>query len=283
MNTPAISKAISLSSSLKMVSPIHLSGFEGKRLGKRTGNALEFAEYRDYQPGDDIRRLDWGVFARKEQLMVRQFNEEVDPRCDIILDCSASMVVPAEKADYAVGLAALLSQAASNAGFSFALWYANQTWRKEEQPERPLEWSDIAFDSPASPGETIYSFSGKMHQRGIRIVISDFLWPHPPSRFLRRICDGAQKSWLLRMDFPVHLSPQNLGMASITDAETGEARECVLDEQMMKRYNQLRSNHLEMWNREAAHVGVDILDLPLDALTKDLATTLLIQNNLLTI
>lgn len=266
-----------------MVSPIHLSGFEGKRLGKRTGNALEFAEYRDYQPGDDIRRLDWGVFARKEQLMVRQFNEEVDPRCDIILDCSASMVVPAEKADYAVGLAALLSQAASNAGFSFALWYANQTWRKEEQPERPLEWSDIAFDSPASPGETIYSFSGKMHQRGIRIVISDFLWPHPPSRFLRRICDGAQKSWLLRMDFPVHLSPQNLGMASITDAETGEARECVLDEQMMKRYNQLRSNHLEMWNREAAHVGVDILDLPLDALTKDLATTLLIQNNLLTI
>lgn len=85
------------------------------------------------------------------------------------------------------------------------------------------------------------------------------------------------------MDFPVHLSPQNLGMASITDAETGEARECVLDEQMMKRYNQLRSNHLEMWNREAAHVGVDILDLPLDALTKDLATTLLIQNNLLTI
>ena len=283
MNTTAISKALSLSSNLKLVSPIHLSGFEGKRLGKRTGNALEFAEYRDYQPGDDIRRLDWGVFARKEQLMVRQFNEEVDPRCDIILDCSASMAIPREKADYAVGLVALLSQAASNAGFSFALWYANQNWRREEHPERPIEWPDIAFDSPTSPGETIYSFSGKMHQRGIRIVISDFLWTLPPSLFLRRICDGAQKSWLLRMDFPVHLTPQDLGMASITDAETGEARECLLDEGMVRRYNQLRGNHLEMWNREAAHSGVDILDLPLEALTHDLATNLLIQNNLLTI
>ena len=85
------------------------------------------------------------------------------------------------------------------------------------------------------------------------------------------------------MDFPVRISPQNLGLASLTDAETGEARECVLDEEMLRRYRQLRSNHLEMWNREAAHSGVDILDLPLEALASDLATSLLIQNNLLTI
>ena len=91
MNTPSIIKALACSAGLKLVSPAKLTGFEGKKVGKRTGNALEFAEYRDYQPGDDIRRLDWGVFARQEQLMVRQFNEEVEPRCDIILDCSASM------------------------------------------------------------------------------------------------------------------------------------------------------------------------------------------------
>ncbi len=84
----------------------HSAGIAGKRLGRHTGNALEFAEYREYQPGDDLRRLDWSVYARSEQLMVKLFREEIDPRCDLILDHSASMAAGSgEKGAVALGLA----------------------------------------------------------------------------------------------------------------------------------------------------------------------------------
>ena len=95
MSNTSIEKALSYAQGLSLLSPNKVAGADGRRVGTHTGNALEFAEYREYKPGDDIRRLDWGVFARSEQLMVRQFNEEVDPRCDIVIDESASMVVPA--------------------------------------------------------------------------------------------------------------------------------------------------------------------------------------------
>ena len=282
MNTPSIIKALACSAGLKLVSPAKLTGFEGKKVGKRTGNALEFAEYRDYQPGDDIRRLDWGVFARQEQLMVRQFNEEVEPRCDIILDCSASMAFPASKGEAAIGLAALLAQAGANAAFTMVLWQAKEEWKKEEKPEQPLEWQVITMDAPQSPGETIEAFTGRFKPRGIRIVISDFLWSLPPAPFLKRIQDGAQKTWLLRLDFPLPLTSDNLGAVTITDAETGEQKECVLDETLVERYNQRRINHLELWSHEAERLGVELLDIPKDALEENLASEFLVEHNLLT-
>lgn len=79
------------------------AGIDGRRTGRRSGNALEFSEYREYQAGDDLRRLDWGVFARSEQLMVKLYSEEVDPRCDIVLDDSASMATEEAKAAAALG------------------------------------------------------------------------------------------------------------------------------------------------------------------------------------
>ena len=282
MNTPSIIKALACSAGLKLVSPAKLTGFEGKKVGKRTGNALEFAEYRDYQPGDDIRRLDWGVFARQEQLMVRQFNEEVEPRCDIILDCSASMAFPASKAEAAMGLAALLALAASNAAFTLALWQAKEEWRMVEKPELPLEWQMIEMDSPRSPGETIDAFTGRFKPHGIRIVISDFLWSLPPANFIKRIQEGAQKTWLLRLDIPLQLTSDNLGAVTITDAETGEQKECVLDESLVEKYNQRRYNHLEQWSHEAERLGVELLDIPQAELEKNLASEFLVEHNLLT-
>ena len=282
MKTPSIIQALSCSAGLKLVSPSKLTGFEGKKIGKRTGNALEFAEYRDYQPGDDIRRLDWGVFARQEQLMVRQFNEEVEPRCDIILDCSASMAFPASKGDAAIGLASLLALAGANAAFTLAFWLAKEEWRKEEKPELPLEWQTIELDSSQSPGETIEGFTGHFKPRGIRIVISDFLWSLPPATFLKRIQDGAQKTWLLRLDFPLQLTLENLGAVTITDAETGEKKECELDNTLIEKYNKRRINHLELWSHEAERLGIELLDISQAALEKNLASEFLVEHNLLT-
>src|SRR6476646_437313 len=67
------------------------AGRAGELLGRGTGSSLEFQEYREYVPGDDIRHLDWGAYARSDTLMVRLFREEISPRTEILLDASRSM------------------------------------------------------------------------------------------------------------------------------------------------------------------------------------------------
>src|SRR5690606_18839680 len=67
------------------------SGRTGELLGRGTGSSLEFQEYREYLPGDDIRHVDWGAYARSDQLMVRLYREEISPRTEILLDASRSM------------------------------------------------------------------------------------------------------------------------------------------------------------------------------------------------
>ncbi|WP_106766686.1 DUF58 domain-containing protein [Paenibacillus faecalis] len=64
---------------------------QGKRRSRRLGSSLEFADYRQYTPGDDVRRFDWGVYSRTGKAFVRQFMDEQELMVSIYLDCSASM------------------------------------------------------------------------------------------------------------------------------------------------------------------------------------------------
>src|SRR5262249_59820670 len=54
-------------------------GMAGSALSQRSGSSLEFKDYRDYQPGDDLRHIDWNAFARSDQLSIKLFREEVHP------------------------------------------------------------------------------------------------------------------------------------------------------------------------------------------------------------
>src|SRR5260221_4105589 len=67
------------------------AGRSGELLGRGTGSSLEFQEYREYVPGDDIRHLDWGAYARSDTLSVRPFRQQISPRTPIRIDASRSM------------------------------------------------------------------------------------------------------------------------------------------------------------------------------------------------
>src|SRR5215467_4696943 len=88
----------------------------GARLGRRAGSSIDFQDYREYQPGDDLRFIDWGIYARTDRLSVKLFREEVTPHLDLLLDGSRSMnLEQSRKAAAAAQLAALLATAAANA------------------------------------------------------------------------------------------------------------------------------------------------------------------------
>ena len=83
--------------------------FGGKHLVKTYGQTVEFADYREYQLGDDIRRIDWNLFSRFEKYFLKLFTDERQMQIQIFLDCSASMGKDnPEKAAYAMAAAAAL-------------------------------------------------------------------------------------------------------------------------------------------------------------------------------
>lgn len=74
-----------------------LGGRPGSYSSPRRGTSLEFADYRKYSPGDDIRYLDWGIFARSDRLYVKLFREEVDLFVYLFVDASGSMTFPSPR------------------------------------------------------------------------------------------------------------------------------------------------------------------------------------------
>lgn len=88
----------------------------GDLLGRGAGSSLEFQEYREYTPGDDVRHLDWAAYARSDALMIRLHREEISPTLEVLLDGSRSMAVNPAKAAVAKQLAAALVLWTSRAG-----------------------------------------------------------------------------------------------------------------------------------------------------------------------
>src|SRR3954463_16259934 len=95
-----------------------LLGVAGGAMGPRAGSSLEFKDHRPYEPGDDLRHIDWSAYARSDQLSVKLFREEVTPHLDVVLDGSRSMALPDSlKAPAALALTAFFATAARNAGY----------------------------------------------------------------------------------------------------------------------------------------------------------------------
>src|SRR4051812_9725171 len=65
----------------------------GIAMGARAGSSLEFRDHRGYEPGDDLRHVDWDAYARSDQLTVKLFREEVTPHLDVLVDGSKSMAL----------------------------------------------------------------------------------------------------------------------------------------------------------------------------------------------
>ncbi|MBL8115161.1 MAG: DUF58 domain-containing protein, partial [Acidobacteria bacterium] len=98
-------------------------GREGPVASRRAGSSLEFHDHRDYEPGDDLRFVDWQAFARSERLVVKRHREEVAPHVDLLVDGSRSMGAQfPEKASAAAFVAGLLAGAARATGLSVTTW-----------------------------------------------------------------------------------------------------------------------------------------------------------------
>src|SRR5439155_4551342 len=111
----------------------------GQHKSPHRGSSVEFAEYRNYVPGDDIRRLDWRVFARTDRFYLKEYEAETNLRCYLVLDCSGSMAFggkAASKLDYAKRLVATLAYLVVQHGDAAGLICVGEKTATEIPPRR---------------------------------------------------------------------------------------------------------------------------------------------------
>jgi uncharacterized protein (DUF58 family) len=114
------------------------------------GSSVEFAEYRNYVPGDDIRRLDWRVFARTDRFYMKEYEAETNLRCYFVLDCSGSMKFGepgGTKLDYGKRLVATLAYIAVHQGDAAGLICSGQKSFFEIPPRRNPAHLKLIFDT----------------------------------------------------------------------------------------------------------------------------------------
>lgn len=155
------------------------------------GFSVEFSEYRQYTPGDDLRYLDWKLFGRSDRYYLKKFEDETNLRCYFLVDLSRSMSFASKtmggktKADYAITVAASLTYFLSKQGDATGLLSFDERIR-DYMPARNrpghLHQMMLTMDKPASGKQTnlgapLRRIAELVRKRGMIVLISDLLSP----------------------------------------------------------------------------------------------------------
>lgn len=159
---------------------------QGRHRSLHKGLSLEFAGHRAYQPGDDLRRLDWNVYARTDRLDVRLYEEESRLTATLVVDCSGSMAYGGEersKLDTARMLAASMAFLMVAQGDAVGLALLDGGVRHFLPPTSTMggvlnlidRLSTVPPGNEAELSPSLHQLSERIPSRGLTILISDFL------------------------------------------------------------------------------------------------------------
>lgn len=233
-----------------------LRGAAGFHAGSQKGVSLDFSDYREYHPGDDVRSLDWNVFARTDKLTLKLYHEEVSPHVDILLDSSESMALGTAKPDALHGLGALFATAASTGDCSWHAFTLGTNFQPLEcGHDVPSRWQPIEFDAQANPAAQLMAGTTILKRQSIRLLVSDLLWDAEPLAALRRISEGASNIIVVQLLSHEDIQPPEHGKYLLEDAETGGTLELFIDSDTRKRYFQALENHSQLWAEACRQTG----------------------------
>jgi uncharacterized protein (DUF58 family) len=229
-----------------LISGLHRSPYQG--------HSVEFAEHREYTPGDEIRHVDWKVYGRQDRFFVKRFEEETNLRAVIMVDCSASMSFGTSgmaKYDYAATLATslayLLLRQRDAVGLILFRGSVAEYVPPRANPDH-LHRIVSALDRGVPSGETdlarvVEEASGKLRRRGLIVVISDLLEePSTVIRGLVRFRHRKNEVVVLHLLDPAEITLPFSGVHRFIDPETGQR--LIIDPDAVRREYRRRMTEL---------------------------------------
>jgi uncharacterized protein (DUF58 family) len=244
---------------LLMRSPVR-GGLKGGRRSVKRGQSVEFADYRDYTLGDDLRQLDWNVYARLERLFVKLFIEEEDVTVTLLVDASASMAAGhpqkllfAKRAAAALGYIGLACEdRVAVSALSGRMARRRPGLRGSGRVFRLL--ADLSAIQPADgPTDLVVAArhaAAQLHGRGVVILLSDLLDPGA-DRVIRELAATGSELIVLHVLSPDELDPALEGDLRLVDSETGEGVEVTVDLATLDAYR----DRLAAWKAAFADVA----------------------------
>ncbi|MDP9482403.1 MAG: DUF58 domain-containing protein [Chloroflexota bacterium] len=235
-------------------------GLKGGRRSVKRGRSVEFADYRDYVMGDDLRQLDWNVYARLEKLFVKLFVEEEDVTVSLVVDASASMATGrpekllfAKRAAAALGYIGLASEdRVQLTVLGGRVARRRNALRGSGRVFRLL--GDLSGIAPAEgPSDLVAAArhaAAQLHGRGLVILISDLLDPGA-DRVIRELAATGSELVILHVLSPDEIDPLLEGDLRLVDTETGEGIEVTVDLATLDAYR----TRLATWRESLANLA----------------------------
>jgi uncharacterized protein (DUF58 family) len=243
----------------------------GQALGGRPGSSLEFRDYRGYEPGDDLRHVDWNAFARSDQLSVKLFREEVAPHLDVLIDGSKSMALAGSAKEHAtLALAGFFAAAAANAGSSHSGWLLGaDAMPLGDQQRRPAQWEAIRFEYRQSPAPALASAAGRWRPRAARVLLSDLLWNSDPGHAARLLADRSSTAVVVQVLAAADVNPPLGSALRLLDIETDDVREVRIDDRVAARYRENLTRLQGHWHDACRGAGAVFVAIVAEDLLQD--------------
>ena len=232
--------------------------FRGERRAERrtrqAGASLEFADYREYTPGDELRSIDWHAYGRLERLFVKLYEHEQDLPVTFLVDCSASMRwLPEENADAlskfdhtrrlcaALAYIALANLDRVNIHFFAANSLAELgVARGKAEFHSVLKFLDAPpeADGPTRLMQSVEALAPRSCRRGLVFVLSDFFDPRGYEEPLSLLLHSQFEVHVLQVLAPEELAPTAIGDLSLREIEIGTAMDITANENLLRRYRE---------------------------------------------
>ncbi|HZS47132.1 MAG TPA: DUF58 domain-containing protein [Blastocatellia bacterium] len=218
-----------------------------ERRSRKRGSGLEFADFKQYLPGDDFRSLDWNAFVRLDKLLLKLYEEEEDLPIYFFIDSSRSMTIgKPSKFDYARRLVAALSYISlshldrvSLVPFSTNIEDDLPRVRGKTQIHRMLRFlEDIKAHGQTDLRQVARTFLNGSHRRGLVVVVSDLFDDQGYEDALNMISSQRHEVFVLQISDSTEAHPPLMGELRLIDAESGEMRELTVTPNLLRAYEQ---------------------------------------------
>ncbi|MBO5412110.1 MAG: DUF58 domain-containing protein [Clostridia bacterium] len=257
-----------------------LSGyFGGKHLVSTYGQTVEFADFREYQLGDDIRRIDWNLFSRFEKYFLKLFTDERQMQVQIFLDCSASMgKEDPQKGAYSIATAAALGFLAvhnmDKVSFNFM---------KGETAENPYgtivgktaffraigDMEKMEFVDDSDIEACVKNCPDTGRNNGLTVIVSDFFTESNWKKAVDYLCYHKRQVLLVQVLSPQEIDPSYDGRVNMIDSESVDISDTKnmklkITRSMQKAYEEALNDFREDMKTFCSKRGVDYISISSD-------------------
>jgi len=249
-----------LDSLMLMAQKIRAGAVKGERRSSRRGTSIEFADYRNYVRGDDLRRLDWNIYARLQRPFIKLLEDEEDLAVHLLLDASASMDWPRSGPR---DLHKFLYAQRVLAGLAYiALVGGDRVTVTALRPDGGARWGPLRGRGHIL---NLFAWLEKLHTRGaldlnaalrdyalrsarpgLCVVLSDLMSPEGYEDGLRALLGRGYELAVIHILSPDEVNPEITGDLKLLDVETGIPQDVTIDADMRELYVQ----RLEAWQAE---------------------------------